>query len=100
MSHKPPVPDASVAPYPPTPAPHDPNAAPDPQADATRSGSWIDKRVVAGIAVGSAAVAAALLFAGRTSRPKSAAIAPPPVPTPDPADASDIRIAQPREYTD
>ncbi len=77
-------------------------AKPEETAKADTGMSRTEKRVVAGvagIAVGSAAIAAALLFAGRSSKPKSAAIQPPPPNTPLPAtsvqpDASIIEVAK------
>ena len=76
MTHKPPLPDAATAPWPATPAPHEATlAAADPAGEEQTGRSGVDKRIVAGvagIAVGSAAIAAALLFAGRLNRPKSA----------------------------
>jgi hypothetical protein len=79
MTHKPTLPDAATPPWPATPPPHDQTAAADKpvaqeEVEAGRM-SAADKRLVAGvasIAVGSAAIAAALLFAGRLNRPKSA----------------------------
>ena len=76
------------------------------EASTDKAGRQIDKRVVAGvagIAVGSAAIAAALLFAGRTAKTKAAATTPPPpkVPIPDAApivpatpNASAIKVAK------
>ena len=97
MSHKPPLPEAATPPWPASPPPieHKSDSA-EPEGE-DKSESRVDKRIVAGvagIAVGSAAVAAALLFAGRMSRPKTAAISPPPVPTPLPGEpnARDIKI--------
>jgi hypothetical protein len=80
MTHKPPVPEASTPPWPAHPAPIDHSAAPAPAQPDEESGSLIGKgmAVAAGVAVGSAALAAALLFAGRNSKPKSAATAPKP----------------------
>jgi hypothetical protein len=77
MTHKPPVPEASTPPWPAHPAPIDHSAAPAP-AQVEESGSIMGSKgiaVAAGVAVGSAALAAALLFAGRHSKPKSAATA-------------------------
>jgi hypothetical protein len=82
VTHKPPVPDAATAPWPATPPPreHLPEAE---KAENGEGGSRVSAiAVAAGVAVGSAAVAAALLFAGRISKPKSAANPPPPKPTP------------------
>jgi len=83
MTHKPPVPEASTPPWPAHPAPIDRTEHPAPAAETDESGSRIGKSVAvaAGVAVGSAALAAALLFAGRNSKPKSAANPPLPDPT-------------------
>jgi hypothetical protein len=97
MTHKPPVPEASTPPWPASPAPHDKSAAPVADEDSART-SRVDRAMVAGIAglaVGSAAVAAALLFAGRNSKPKSAALTPAPQPAsgrPNPANAGEIGV--------
>lgn len=67
MSHKPPVPAASVSPYPlhPEPIKHEvPIAAP---KDTKPSGNELSKKAVAGaaIGIGSAAIVAALLYIKR-----------------------------------
>ncbi|MDB5689175.1 MAG: hypothetical protein JWL91_1051 [Sphingomonas bacterium] len=111
MTHKPPLPEAATPPWPATPAPH---VANDGATDSARRDEeperigGVDKRIVAGvagIAVGSAAIAAALLFSGRLNRPKSASAPVPPPPAPgaipaEPAapghlthgDASEIKV--------
>jgi hypothetical protein len=100
MTHKPPVPDAATPPWPATPAPRDHTATPAVADDESERIGGVDKRIVAGvagIAVGSAAIAAALLFSGRLNRPKSASAPVPPRPDPvtphvTHGDASDITI--------
>lgn len=96
MTHKPPVPEAATPPWPATPPPRADNedaaaqSAAAQQDEPDRIGG-VDKRIVAGvagIAVGSAAIAAALMFAGRLNRPKSACAPVPPRPTPESAPAS------------
>jgi hypothetical protein len=98
MTHKPPVPEAATPPWPATPPPRAANedaasesgTAAARQDESDRIGG-VDKRIVAGvagIAVGSAAIAAALMFAGRLNRPKSACAPLPPRPTSESAPAS------------
>jgi hypothetical protein len=69
MSHTPPVPDASVSPFPIHPAPHGHVAAPTPVAEpvATDTSSSDRNMLIAGAAVGigSAAIVAALLYTNR-----------------------------------
>jgi hypothetical protein len=90
MTHKPPVPEASTPPWPAHPAPIDRSEQPAPAEPADEGSSRINKgmAVAAGVAVGSAALAAALLFAGRNSKPKSAN-------TPSPVDPAKTRSARP-----
>jgi hypothetical protein len=80
MSHKPPIPEAQTARWPAHPAPREDAPVAEPESPEQPGwGSRVDKRVVAGVAgmvVGSAAVAAALLFAGRSSKPKTASTDP------------------------
>jgi hypothetical protein len=113
MTHKPPLPDAATPPWPATPAPH---AATQPSHAASQAPAeetakqdedagriaGVDKRIVAGvagIAVGSAAIAAALMFSGRLNRPKSASTPVPPRPTPKPA-PTDSSAATPADHAD
>lgn len=70
MSHTPPIPEASVAPWPAHPEPHPHGYAPrppePPETDSTASEDRT-RRVIAGAAVGigSAAIVAALLYVNR-----------------------------------
>ncbi|MFD1949432.1 hypothetical protein ACFSGX_01460 [Sphingomonas arantia] len=69
MSHTPPVPDASVSPFPVHPAPHGYAATPTPVASAAEPDTSSSDRnlLIAGAAVGigSAAIVAALLYTNR-----------------------------------
>ncbi|MBB5729078.1 hypothetical protein [Sphingomonas prati] len=69
MSHTPPVPDASVSPFPIQPAPHGHVATPTPATPAAEphASSSDRNRLIAGAAVGigSAAIVAALLYTNR-----------------------------------
>lgn len=71
MSHARPLPEAAVSPFPAQPPAHGdagtPEAAP-PAADKPASGMSRAQMVGAGVAVGSAAIAAALLFWGRPGK--------------------------------
>ena len=86
MSNAPPVPESQTPPWPAQPAPREPSE--EPAAKATRPGVT-NAGMVAGMVVGSAAIAAALLYAGRRGRtkpgdgPKSAGAASAPAPETD-----------------
>lgn len=77
MSHTPPVPEASIAPFPAHPAPHPAPPLKPAKAETTASEDRT-RRVIAGAAVGigSAALVAALLYANR--KPGKGATPPPP----------------------
>lgn len=68
-----------------------------PASDDSGKIAGVDKRVVAGIAVGSAAIAAALLFTTRYGKGKGIVVPPEPKAPDRPRtpDASDIEIGKP-----
>ena len=93
MSHKPPLPDAATSPYPLEPAPIEHAEPAEKAADATDetplkiSGRTLG--IAAGAAIGSAAVAAALIFYNRPVTPaKRPAVKPKPRRAAKPATAS------------
>ncbi len=69
MSHTPPVPEASIAPFPSHPAPQPPDATPTPKAQTEKAQAAGEdrSRLITGAAVGigSAAIVAALLYVNR-----------------------------------
>jgi hypothetical protein len=71
MSHNPPLPDAAVSPYPPSPGPA-PQTETAPTADERRHISHQTIGIAAGAAIGSAAIAAALIFYNRPATPPQA----------------------------